>query len=228
LSKHSARQFTTARLVLSSAAAILVLLVGWIAFRAGGPAAADEPLIVQPSANLQALDASLPPLVEATAVPAPVVSPSASPSPSARSASSSPSPSPSASASRKPKKSPQPSTSPTKAAPSPSPSPAGGLEVTYSNSASWRDGFIAAVRVVNNGSTARDFTVTISYPSGTDLRIRGDWNGTAGADGNRVTLRGNSLAPGTSINAGFQAAKDDDDSSRPSGCTVVGGTCRVS
>ncbi|WP_328465440.1 cellulose-binding domain-containing protein [Actinoplanes sp. NBC_00393] len=224
MSKHSARQFTTARLVLSSAAAILVLLVGWIAFRAGGPAAADEPLIVQPSANLQALDASLPPVVEATTVPSPAASPSVSPSPSARSAS----PSPSPSASRKPKKSPQPSISPSKAAPSPAPSPAGGLEVTYSNSASWRDGFIAAVRVVNNGSTARDFTITISYPSGTDLRIRGDWNGTAGADDNRVTLRGNSLAPGASINTGFQAAKDDDDSSRPSGCTVVGGTCTVS
>jgi hypothetical protein len=240
LPKHSARQFTPARLVLGSAAAILVALVGWVAVRAGGPAVADEPVIVQPSAlggaDLQAAEGSLPPVIEAAPAPgpspsgSPSASPSASPSTSPSvSASASPSAaSPSAaspSASGKPKKSASPKPSASRL-PSPSPS-AGGLQVTYTTGASWRDGFIGNVRVVNNGPTARDFTVTITFASGSDLRIRSDWNVAAGVDGNRVTLRGGSLAPGASVSAGFQAAKDDDDSSKASGCTVVGGTCTV-
>ncbi|MEU4424359.1 cellulose binding domain-containing protein [Actinoplanes sp. NPDC024001] len=233
--KHSARQFTTARLVLGLGAAILVVLVGWIAVRAGGPAVADDaPVIVQPSApapaetDLQAVESPLP---EATSVtPSPS---SASPSPSrSSSASASPSASPSPSASRKPKKSksPQPSVSvPAPTSPSPSRTSAtpAGLQATYATGSSWRDGFTAGVRVVNKGSVAQSFTVTITYASGTDLEIRGDWNAEVSAGGNQVTIRGGSLAPGSSITAGFQAAKDDDDSSRATGCTVVGGTCSV-
>lgn len=229
--KHIAREFHTARLVLSLAATILVILVGWVAVRAGGPAAADQPVIVQPSApggDLQALEGPLPPVTEAA--PAPDLLPSASPSASlslSPSPSLSPSGSASRSASRKPKKSSSPKPSTTPPAPSASPS-AGGLQVTYSAGASRRDSFIAGLRIVNNGPVARDFTITITYPSGTDLRIRGDWNATAGASGNRVTVRGGSLAPGASITAGFQAVKSDNDSGRATGCTVVGGTCIVS
>jgi hypothetical protein len=221
LPKHSARQFTTARLILGFAAAVLVALVGWVAVRAGGPAAADEPVIVQPPAR-QAVESA----VAASVTSAPSVAASPSPSPSA-SLSRSPSPSPSPSR----KKSPSPSKSskvPTSPSPSPSPSPAGSLQVTYATGSAWRDGFTAGVRVVNNGSAARDFTVTISYASGTDLRIRGDWNASVSADGNRVTVRGGPLAPGASVTAGFQVTKGDDDSAKASGCTVVGGTCTVS
>ena len=85
-----------------------------------------------------------------------------------------------------------------------------------------------AHQIVNTGTVARDFTVTITYPAGTDLSIRGSWNGSAAAGGSTVTLRGGPLAPGASINAGFQAAKDGRDSSRATGCTVGGGSCRVS
>lgn len=222
--KHSARQFTTARLILSFAAAILVALVGWVAFRAGGPAAADDqPVIVEPPTALQAVESAL-----ASVTPSPGVLSSPSVSPAASSAS------PSPSQSRKPKKSPSPSPSKTSKAPvSPSPSrttssPAGTLQATYSASATWRDGFTANVRITNNGTVAQDFTVTISYPSGSDLSIRGDWNARASVDGSRVTLRGGTIRPGESVNVGFQAAKDDDDDARASGCTVVGGTCTVS
>ncbi|MFC7531346.1 cellulose binding domain-containing protein [Actinoplanes sp. GCM10030250] len=235
MSKHSVRQLTPARLILGSAAAILAALVGWVAIRAGGPANADEPVIVHPTAALQA--ATLPPIdtpPPASAAASPSVSVPVSASASAPgSARTSPrgssrasaTASPSRSSSARPRASASASPTPSRAA---SPTPVNDLDATYTTTASWRDGFVGAVKIVNNGSVARDFTVTVTYPSGADLRIRGDWNGSAEASGNRVTLRGTALAPGASITAGYQASKDGNDSSRATGCTVGGGTCRVS
>lgn len=231
MSKHSVRQFTPARLVLGSAAAVLVALVAWVAVRAGGPAnAADDPVMVQPSGLPVAVQSALPPSPPPSAPPASSASPSASRSPSA-SPSSSASASPSASRKPKKSKSPTPSASVT---PSPSrtsappPPPADDLEATYTTTAAWRDGLIGNVRIVNTGTTARDFTVTITYGSGTDLRLRSAWNSAGDSSGNRITLRGTNLGPGASINAGFQAEKNRDGGSRASGCTVSGGSCNVS
>ncbi|BEL09728.1 hypothetical protein Q0Z83_079190 [Actinoplanes sichuanensis] len=98
---------------------------------------------------------------------------------------------------------------------------------TYSTSANWRDGFIAAVRIVNNDASARDWSVTITYPSSADVEVRGAWNATVSVSGDTVTLRGKSLAGGQSITAGFQGAKDVADAVRPVACSVGGGSCRM-
>jgi hypothetical protein len=232
LAKHASRQFILARLVLGSAAAVLLALVVWIAVVAGGSGDSGQPLLVQPGAALQAGGESLPaePSTEAASA-TPPLTPSASVS---SSASSSPSPSSSASASAsgspsastKPKPSKSPSRTPSR---SPSPSPAANtLAVTYSTSAAWRDGFIAAVKVVNNGSTAREWTVTLTYPSNADVEVRGGWNASVSSSGNTVTLRGNSLAAGASITAGFQGTKDVNDAVKPISCAIGGGSCRMS
>jgi hypothetical protein len=231
LAKHAIRQFILARLVLGSAATILLALVVWVAVVAGGSGGSGDPLLVQPTADLQAAAGSLPaaaPSAESATV-TPSVTPSAgaagsaSPSPSApASASASPSvkPRPSKSASR------TPSASPSRAA-SPTPTP-DVFAATYSTSANWRDGFIAAVRIVNNGSTARDWSVTLTYPSSAGIEVRGAWNATAGVSGNTVTLRGKSLAGGGSITVGFQGTKDIGDAVKPVTCSVSGGSCRMS
>ncbi|MBW6432414.1 cellulose-binding domain-containing protein [Actinoplanes hulinensis] len=235
MSKHAARQFILARSVLGLAAAVLLALVGWIAFRSGGSADPGDPLLVLPTADLQAAEGSLPassPVTESSPVstapsPSPSVSRSASASPSA-SASLSPSPSRSAATSAKPspsKSTGRPSPSPSRTSSSPA---AADLSVTYSTSASWRDGFIAALRVTNNGTSARDWTVTLSYPSGSGIELRGAWNATAGISGNTVTLRGKSLAGGSSVSVGFQAEKDLNDLVKPVTCAIGGGSCRVS
>jgi hypothetical protein len=226
LAKHASRQFILARLVLGSAAAVLVALVVWIAVVAGGSGSSGTPLLVQPSAALQAAGASLPaaePSTEAVSVP-PSPTPSASASSSASpSPSASKSASPSASASAKPKPSKTPSRTP-----SASLSPTTTMAVSYSTSAAWRDGFIAAVKVVNNGSAAREWSVTLTYPSNADVEVRGGWNASVSASGGTVTLRGNSLAPGASITAGFQGSKDVSDAVKPISCAVGGGSCRMS
>ncbi|WP_204296214.1 cellulose binding domain-containing protein [Actinoplanes campanulatus] len=237
MSKHAARQFILARSVLGLAAAVLLALVGWIAFRSGGSAEPGDPLLVLPTADLQAVEGSLPassPATESSPVssapspsPSPSVSRSASASPSA-SASLSPSPSRSPSTSAKPspsKSTGRPSPSPSRTSSSPA---AADLSVTYSTSASWRDGFIAALRVTNNGTSARDWTVTLSYPSGSGIELRGAWNATASISGNTVTLRGKSLAGGSSVSVGFQAEKDRNDLVKPVTCAIGGGSCRVS
>jgi hypothetical protein len=225
LAKHASRQFILARLVLGSAAAVLLALVAWIAVVAGGSGDSGKPLLVQPSAALQAAGESLPaaePSTESVSVP-PSLTPSAS-------VSSSPSPSASASVSSSPSARPKPSRSPSRTpGTSPSPSPAANtLAVTYSTSAVWRDGFIAAVKVVNNGPAAREWTVTLTYPSKADVEVRGGWNATVSASGGTVTIRGSSLAGGASITAGFQGSKDINDAVKPISCAISGGSCRMS
>jgi hypothetical protein len=231
LAKHAIRQFILARLVLGSAAAVLVALVIWVAVVAGGSGSKGEPLMVQPTADLQAAAGSLPATAPSTESGA--VTPSLTP-PASASGSASPSPSTSvrasvsASASAKPSKSVSrtPSASPSRAA---SPTPTRDVfTVTYSTSATWRDGFIAAVRIVNNDTTARDWSVTLTYPSNADVEVRGAWNATAGVSGNTVTLRGGSLAGGSTITAGFQGTKDIGDAVKPVTCSVGGGSCRMS
>ncbi|MBB2947888.1 cytoskeletal protein RodZ [Actinoplanes lutulentus] len=251
MSKHAERRFTPARLILGLAAAVLVALVGLIVVRSGGggsASAAGDPLLVHPSAgDLQAVENHIPldePLTTATAAAG------ASPSASSASASASPSASSSRSAGASvspssPAASPAASVpgapAPTTAAPTPekttvpaapkptktTPAPVNDLAVTYSTTATWRGGFIASVRIENEASASRDYSVTINYPSGSDVKVYGVWNTRASGGGEQVTLSG-TLNAGAAITAGFQGGKDGDRNVRSPSCSVGGGTCRVS
>nr|GID88656.1 hypothetical protein Ade03nite_75800 [Actinoplanes derwentensis] len=102
------------------------------------------------------------------------------------------------------------------------------MAATYSTSASWREGFITSIRVTNNGTEAREWTITLAYPSSAGVEVRGAWNATASRSGDTITLSGRSLAAGSSINVGFQAEKRSRDLVKPVSCAVGGGSCRVS
>ncbi|MEV6346930.1 cellulose binding domain-containing protein [Actinoplanes sp. NPDC051851] len=237
MSKHVPdRQYIIARGILGGAAAILVALVAWVAIQAGGPAEAGEgPTLIEPSADLQAQEATAVPLFSAvpSASPSPSASASATATATATVATTTAPASKTATASPTPKKtssSPVPektSKKPTKPAASPTTQAPADLSVSYSNSASWRDGFIASLGVTNNGSEAHDFTITLTYPSGSGISLRGSWNASVSASGNTVTLHGNSLAAGRSVTVGFQSGKSTNNEVKPTGCTVGGGTCRV-
>ncbi|WP_436523421.1 cellulose binding domain-containing protein [Actinoplanes sp. HUAS TT8] len=231
-SKHRDRQFFLARGVFGLAAAILVGLVVFIAVRAGGDASASEnPVIVQPSANLQAAESTTAPLPSET-TPAPDVS-SAPISPSA-SASKSPSSSPSASASSSPtpsKSSSSPKPSKTSSSPKPSkttPPVVNDLSATCSVS-SWGRSFLVNVKVTNRGSQAHNFEVTVSFPDSAKVTgLQGNpWNAQAtSVSSSRVVLRGSAaVGGGGTANPGFIGNKKSDGDFSPTGCSVavVGG-----
>ncbi|MCU7725333.1 cellulose-binding domain-containing protein [Actinoplanes sp. KI2] len=220
--KHSARPLGPARIFLSAAAAVLVMLVVWIAVRAVGPAEAAR----QPSTVV------LPSMPQISASPSPTSpflspSPSSSPSPSMSSAS----PSASASPSRSSARPTATSHSPTPSKPAPAkttPPPSADFAVTVTVTASWDQGYVAQVRVRNNGDAAGSWSVTVSHADLNNLHLVSTWNATGKQSGDNVVFTGGPLAPGASAGFGYQVSKTGRGNARPSGCAVVGGSCRVS
>lgn len=222
-SKHRDRQFFLARGVFGLAAIILVGLVVFIAVRAGGDASASEtPVIVQPSANLQAAESTTVPL-ESASTPATAAS-SVSPS-----ASASTSPSASASASPTPSKSsasPKPSKTSSSPKPSKTTTPPAVNDLSVSCSATaWGKAFITNVKVTNHGSAAHNFVVTVSFPSSAGVTsLQGNpWNAQpSSVSNNQVVLKGNGpVAGGGSVSPGFIANKNTGGDIKLAGCSVA-------
>lgn len=196
--KHAVRTFGTARAVLSFAVAVLVFLVVWTAMRAVGPAEASRlPTVVLPPTPQE--------LVEPTA------SPSAAPTRAAK-----PSPAPSSpvpSKTRKPTTKPASTTARTKAA------------ATVTVGWSRGRGYFANVRVVNNGTRPLQWRVTVNHAERDGVRLGGVWGASGSQQDETMVFRGDSLAPGASVSFGYQAMKAGRGDVRPTGCSVVGGTC---
>ncbi|GAA0532664.1 hypothetical protein GCM10010172_11820 [Paractinoplanes ferrugineus] len=215
--KHSARPLGPAQLVLSAAAAVLVMLVVWVAVRAVGPAEASR----QPAVALP-----VPSAVPAPSSAAPSWTPSTAPTPRRTSASPARSVSP-----RPTENSARPTeTKTTRPATRKAPPPPAGadLAATLNVPASWEQGYVAAVRVRNNGRTAQSFTVTVSNNGMTGARLTGTWNAGGTQSGTTMKFVGGPLQPGATVTFGFQVSKNGGGSARPSGCSVVGGTCGMS
>lgn len=233
---NSPHSFGAARLVLSVAVAVLVLLVAWIAARAVGSAEASrQPAVVLPSMPQMRL-----PLTETTASPSPVPTPSFEPStpsrafepPLARPAA------PPARSTRPPARSTPPGRATTTPAPSktrpttrPAPTrPAPRVEAaaTLTVRASRGRGYAATGSVTNNGTAPLQWRVTVTHPAGDDVRLRGVRGATASQSGNTLLFQGGPLAPGASAQFGYRVSRDGRrGDARPSGCSVVGGTCQM-
>jgi cellulase/cellobiase CelA1 len=187
------------------------MLVVWVAVRAVGPAEASrQPTVLLPTT------ATIP----TTASPAPSVSWTPSPTPSRTSKSPKPT-----------KKSPVPEkTTASSRPPSPTVTPRSGddLSASLSVPASWEQGYVAAVRIRNNGRAAQPWTVTVSNSGLDDLRLTGTWNARGSQSGTKLTFTGDALAPGASVTFGYQVSKNGRGGARPSGCSVVGGKCSMS
>ncbi|WP_250001003.1 cellulose binding domain-containing protein [Actinoplanes sp. M2I2] len=208
--KHSVSMFGTARFVLSFAVAILVLLVVWVAVRAVGPAeAAKQPGVVLPSIPRVTI-AAPPPTTSA----APKPSPSRSRTAAARTS--------------KPIPEAQPTTErPPTTRPTPSPTEKTSVEATLSVGATWDEGYVAAVRVTNEGDRAVEWKVTVSHEDLEDLELRGVWNAKGNVAGSSLVFTGGRLEPGRTASFGYQTSKDGRGKARPSGCNALGGSCRV-
>ena len=207
--KHSTRPLGPARLILSAGAAVLVMLVVWVAVRAVGPAeASKQPTVVLPSMPQV-------PLTAPAAVPPPPPSPSPT---SASPAATSRSPVP-----KKTSKSP----SPTRTRTTTPPPPAASFAAAVNVGASWEQGYVAMVRVENTGKKSANWTVTVTHSNLSDLRLAGTWGARGTQQGSRIIFTGGPLAPGATVNFGYQTSKTGRGNARPSGCAIVGGQCGV-
>ncbi|MBL7256787.1 cellulose binding domain-containing protein [Paractinoplanes lichenicola] len=209
--KHSVRVFGTARFILSFGVAILVLLVVWVAVRAVGPAEASKaPSLVLPSLPAPTIAVPSPPSVSHT----PSRTPSASPSRTRSSAPTSPTPRPTT----------KPAVTKTTTAPPP---PQADVEATLAVGASWDEGYVAAVRVTNEGDRPTRWRVTVSHSGLRNLELRGVWNATGDQQGDSLVFTGGTLAPGAQASFGYQTSKTGRGKARPSGCNALGGSCSV-
>jgi cellulase/cellobiase CelA1 len=216
-------------MVMSFGMAILVLLVVWVAVRAVGPAEASrQPTVALPSMPQVAVEpaASSSSLSPSPSFPASsAVSSSAVPS---RSVSSSPSPSPSvrrATSTGVPEGTHRPTTKPTPTARrTTTPPPAPSFAVSISVSGSWQFGYTGRVTIENQGSAARDWRITVAHSDVDHLRL---WGARGSLEGDNVVFTGPSLKPGASASFQYSVTKTGRGNARPSGCSVVGGTCRV-
>ncbi|MET8148393.1 cellulose binding domain-containing protein [Actinoplanes sp. NPDC049668] len=217
---------------IGGASTLLVVMVAWVAVRAVGPTQDEQlgtPLMVQPTIAVAETDNG--PTVIPWGSPAPSGSQSAAPTLSvAQSASPTPSKSSAAPTTTAPRTAtPKPNTpKPTeKATTKPAPPPPASFTARYSVGASWDRGFVAMVRVTNTGTTARNWTVTISYESRAEVRITNAWNAQLDRQGDTSVLTGGPLAPGASFSFGFEASKQVRNRIQPTGCTVDGTPCRL-
>jgi len=88
---------------------------------------------------------------------------------------------------------------------------------------------VASVRVQNTGDATGSWSVTVSHATVNDLRLLGTWGAASGRQsGDNVVFTGGPLAAGASTGFGYQVSMSGRANARPSGCSVVGGRCRVS
>ena len=122
---------------------------------------------------------------------------------------------------------PTPSPTPT-ATPTP---PAGGTcSVHYAVTNQWQGGFGGSITITNTGTTTLNgWTLGFTFPG--SQQITQGWNGVFAQSGANVTVTNESyngtLAPGASVNPGFNGSWSDSNSN-PTSFTVNGATCSTS
>ena len=84
------------------------------------------------------------------------------------------------------------------------------------------------VQVVNKGTKAASWSVSVSHSGLAGLRLGGTWNASGRQSGTTFVFTGGSLAPGKSASFGYQAVKQGAGRARPAGCSVGAGSCHVS
>jgi hypothetical protein len=208
--KQVARHFGTARTVLSLI--LLVVVIALFAVRAVGYTGPfRQPFMVLPT---------LPPVPVQPSSAAPVTVAPVTAAPPATAA-----PTPSAVPSGKV----QPiraTTAPEPAKTSRLPVAGNGLVATLELRASWEQGYVADLRLVNNGSIPIAWRLTVSHSGQENLQLTAVWGTASGEQqGTVFDFEGGTLAAGASVMFGYQASKTGTGNAKPAGCALVGGGC---
>jgi hypothetical protein len=102
------------------------------------------------------------------------------------------------------------------------------LRATYTAGASSDTGFVGGVTVTNGSGTPQSWTVTVRYDRSAGVRITQAWNATPTREDDAYVFRGGPLAPGATVDFGFEATKRTRGPIRPAACTVNQTACRMS
>ncbi|WP_312033886.1 hypothetical protein [Actinoplanes sp. TBRC 11911] len=78
--------------------------------------------------------------------------------------------------------------------------------------------------IQNKGNAADDWRITVTHSDVDNLRL---WGARGSVQGDSIVFTGGSLKPGTSTTFQYSVTKTGRGNARPSGCSVVGGSCRV-
>ncbi|WP_143162526.1 cellulose binding domain-containing protein [Couchioplanes caeruleus] len=190
------------------AATMLVILATWVAVRAAGPDERRTPILIVPSASAPSTSPGA-----TTGQALPIASPAAS--------------TPVAAPQRTPA-SRVPERAIAKPAPSSPPAaPKAAFTADYRTGAQRNRALLGTIQVVNTGTTARGWQVTLTYDPRAGVRLTQAWNAEISRSGDTWTITGGTLAPGAGATVGFQATKRTRDPVRPSGCVVNGTPCRI-
>lgn len=204
---HLRRAWTAAIIVIAATAFVLSMI--WVRNVSGsGPRA----LMVQPAASPQPVYVAADP-----SPPVPFISPSATLAVGA--------PAPRRSTSKAPAKRKAPPVRVAGAATAPA-KPT--VTATYRVGATWDRGFIAALQVRNTAKTPQTFKIMIRFNNQSGVRIGPVWNAVTGHNGDATVLTGGPLAPGATLNVGFQASVAGRARNRTPACTVNGSPCTMS
>jgi hypothetical protein len=84
------------------------------------------------------------------------------------------------------------------------------------------------VQVVNTGTKAGNWSVSVSHTAVSGLRLYTTWNAQGSQHGSTFVFTSGSLEPGKSASFGYEAGAHARDRLKPSGCSVSSGSCRVS
>jgi hypothetical protein len=84
------------------------------------------------------------------------------------------------------------------------------------------------VKVTNTGKKAGAWSLSVSHSAVSDLRLYGTWNAQGSQHGTTFVFSSGTLSPGQSASFGYQAGARTRTQLKPAGCSVAGGSCRVS
>ncbi|MCA2215544.1 cellulose binding domain-containing protein [Jidongwangia harbinensis] len=168
----------------------------------------DPPLMITPALGATPSPTAVP--------PAPSVVPSSRP-PSSRPATRKVS----ASKSARPAKTPS-------RRPSASPTPKPAFTARYLSGGERRGQFQAGIVIENEGDTARNWQVRVTYHPDAEVRVERTFGADASTSGSTVVFSGGPLAAGRSTMIGFRASTEGDGEIRPTSCQVDGRACEIS
>lgn len=119
-----------------------------------------------------------------------------------------------------------PSTRPPETSPPGHSTPAGSVTARYIVYSSWPDGFTTGIELANHTGTTQTWKLKLVHERADGVRVKELWNATLQQGGATTNVFvGGALAPGATLNFGFNASKTSRNAVHPTSCTINNRAC---